>query len=264
MSDVVVSFIGRGRLSADPSGRRYLQTIYRFPDGSEEEAAFFGAAFLRWLEKRDFRLQRWIVMGTSQSMWDALYEALPFEARERLLEESLDLWQKVFEAKERGEADQEIVNRWEAALRRYLPNLDLRLRVVGAANSEESQMCMWEELMRAVDEGDRVLLDITHGFRHQPALTAFMLVLLKWLKNIEGFELYYGAFEMAKEGDPCPVLRLSTCNLLTQVAEALAIFRTTGNFAQLAEVLPLDEHREEGGEGGSLCRRDKPASKKRC
>ena len=241
MARVAVSFIGRGRLAQPPSERRYVTATYRFPDGSKEEAAFFGAAFLRWLERKGEKPQRWLVMGTSQSMWDALYEALPSEAQDRLMDENVNLWQRVFEAKERGEADQALIGQWESALRKFLPDLDLRLRVVGAADSEESQMRMWQELMDAVDEGDRIFLDITHGFRHQPALAAFMVVLLRWLKSIEGFELYYGALEMAQSQEgPCPVLHLSLCDLLARTAEAMAVFRTTGNFAPLAEILPLD------------------------
>ncbi|HIE08950.1 MAG TPA: TIGR02221 family CRISPR-associated protein [Armatimonadetes bacterium] len=238
---VAVSFIGVGRLSEDPSKRGYLRTVYQFPDGSREEATFFGAAFLRWLERKNLKPQRWLVMGTSRSMWDALYGVLPSEAQERLLDENGDLWQEVFQAKEEGKANQAIIDRWEAVLRGYLHNLDLRLRVVGAAESEDSQMRMWQELASAVEEGARVFLDITHGFRHQPALAAFMMIFLRWLKGIEDFELFYGAFEMAKGKDaPCPVIHLSLCNLLARAAEAMAIFRTTGNFAPLADILPLD------------------------
>lgn len=73
---------------------------------------------------------------------------------------------------------------------------------------------MWETfkiIAQYVDEGDRVIFDITHGLRSLPFLVFLFAAYLKSAKNVTIAAVYYGAFELgdSKNNVPAPVIDLS-------------------------------------------------------
>lgn len=240
---VLVSFIGRGQQPSDPvtggaSRSGYVRTRYRFPaDGSGaphiETASVFGAALLRWLRRQGQGVTTWLVLGTSGSMWADLVEAVE-DMTNDAVEES---WQEVAQAGEESRVDAQLLARWQSALQPLLAPTSLALRLVDPKGTGED---MWEALYQTIPRGSKVILDITHAFRHQPVLASFMIVALRWLLELQGVDLYYGALRMS--GPPegtTPVYRLSLCNRLFEAAEALATFRHTGDYVPLARQIEL-------------------------
>jgi len=155
----------------------------------------------------------------------------------------LPLWDRV-DGEVRSDATTEAtLAEWGRALSAVPDQPEFHLRLVEAGETDESQRAIWRAVDSVVGEGDEVLLDITHGFRHLPVLTAFMVMLLRWTKRVRGVDLYYGALEMRRENEAgVPVLRLPLCNELLAVTEAAATYRTTGDVALLADRSPLDDH----------------------
>ncbi len=90
-----------------------------------------------------------------------------------------------------------------------------------------------------IPERNRVVFDISHGFRHQPVIASFVISLMRWTHSIKSVEFYSGVFE-ARQGDIAPVVKLPICQELLEATEAMAILEVTGNYQPLADHLGMD------------------------
>jgi hypothetical protein len=81
MPTTVVSFLGTGqKVSPQDARSGYRTTTYRFtrPDGGEflQTTSLFGTALIRFLQHAGTEIDRWIVLGTSASLWSELNQVL--------------------------------------------------------------------------------------------------------------------------------------------------------------------------------------------
>jgi CRISPR-associated Csx2 family protein len=105
-------------------------------------------------------------------------------------------------------------------------------------NTEE----MWETfklITQYVDEGDRVIFDITHGLRSLPFLVFLFAAYLKAAKNVTIEAIYYGALELGNknEGIPAPVIDLSEFVSMIDWLTATTRFVEIGDGQALASLL---------------------------
>lgn len=249
MSKVLAGFIGRGRTATIDeqemgiaSRAGYVRTTYAFENEGEFPAneittSLFSSALLQRLEELGSASHLWLVMGTAQSNWADLIEAVPEDRQDDLLE----IFDKVSIGVKQGNVDQELLDEWQSELSRCLSPLKVVCSLVGSCDTRESQLKVWEALDLCVPDKAHIVMDITHGFRHQPVVATFMLMLLRWLKEVKSVELYYGAFEMKGNLPSCPVLKLDLCNELLEVTEAIATYQNTGNYQPIGELLSTDK-----------------------
>ncbi|NMC21918.1 MAG: TIGR02221 family CRISPR-associated protein [Thermogutta sp.] len=238
MSTTVVSFLGTGQ-RATPNDPRseYRTTTYRFtvPDGREflYRTSLFGTALIRFLRETGTQIDRWIVLGSSASLWSELNQVLPDPGE--VLEEYCRIDARVAEKN----VDEEALSRWQASLNAHAAPLDLRLRLTGEALAMESQQQIARALFENIPRGNEVVFDVSHGFRHQPIIAGFMISLMRWTHRIQRLSFYSGVFE-ARQGDVAPVLALPICQELVDATEAAAILDVTGNYERVARCLGLD------------------------
>lgn len=245
MAIVLVGFLGKGRQATNVSEGKYTgyqTTAYKFPMESDHQsqeypASLFGTALLKRLKDMGRKVDRWVVLGTAQAMWDALIEILPDEKQYELLEH-LEEISTILKA---GTFTQKDLENWQEQLNHRLLEEKLFCRMVGAADSNDSQQAIWKALSDVIANGDEIVVDITNGFRHQPVLLMLMVMLLRWLRKLKQVDLYYGAFELKEGNNTCPVLKLPLCNQLLQSSEAVATLLHTGNYLPLGETLPLTQ-----------------------
>jgi cell division protein DivIC len=202
---VLVSFIGKGQSGGSSSG--YRTTQYTFPDGWQSyELSVFGIALLTYYEQHLRQpVDRWLVLGSPQSNWDALLEAVPEDQWDSALNQVYEKIRDAVKAEEQspcatgiGQLTQPLLDAWGDALSERLRPMVVKCQLVGWCEAPTSQLQMWRVLSQEVPEGSELVLDTTHSFRHQPMLLAPMVVLLGMLKNLSGVELYYGALDMDK------------------------------------------------------------------
>ena len=108
---------------------------------------------------------------------------------------------------------------------------------------------MWETfkiITQHVDEGDRVIFDITHGLRSLPFLVFLFAAYLKAAKSVTIAAIYYGAFELgdSKNNVPAPVIDLSEFVSMIDWITATDQFIQTGDARQLSELLNPDGNAE--------------------
>lgn len=239
MPTTVVSFLGTGQKIAPNEQRSaYRTTTYRFmlPDGQEffQTTSVFGAALINFLLKTGANLDRWIVLGTSASLWSELHRVLP---NPQVIPEAA-YWD-IDERVNAGTVDQNTLRNWEHTLNAHSPPVALRLCWTGKALTKESQDAIAQALFDHIPPGNDVVFDISHGFRHQPVIASFIISLMRWTHNIKSVQFFSGVYE-ARRGEIAPVLELSICQRLMEFTEAAAILRISGNYEPAARVLGLD------------------------
>jgi CRISPR-associated Csx2 family protein len=236
---VLVSFIGKGQSGGSSSG--YRTTQYTFPDGWQSyELSVFGIALLTYYEAHLRRsIDKWLVLGSPQSNWDALLEAVPDQLRDDALSRRHKTVRTAVKAEEDsssasgiGQLTQPLLDEWGDALSERLHPMAVQCQLVGWCEAHESQLQMWRVLSQEVPEGSELVLDTTHGFRHQPMLLAPMVVLLGMLKNLSGVELYYGALDMDKR-----VLKLDLFPELLEYIQHVSVLQTSGDYEPLGKAL---------------------------
>ncbi|MDI9635365.1 TIGR02221 family CRISPR-associated protein [Kamptonema cortianum] len=101
---------------------------------------------------------------------------------------------------------------------------------------------MWDtfrNVTKYVNEGDRVIFDITHGLRSLPFLVFLFAAYLKSAKNVEIQAIYYGAFELGDTNKnlPAPVIDLSEFVSMIDWITATTRFVEIGDGQALANLL---------------------------
>lgn len=115
---------------------------------------------------------------------------------------------------------------------------DDRIRSVDIVDGKDNES-MWEIFQTVVDhvqEGETVIFDITHSFRSLPFLAFLFIAYLKSAKNVTIEAVYYGAFEMQKDG-VTPILDLTEFVTMLDWLTATEQFIQTGNARRLSVLL---------------------------
>ena len=105
----------------------------------------------------------------------------------------------------------------------------------------ENEDQLWEifnTVVGEIQDGDRVLFDITHGFRSLPFLTFLALAYVRNVKSdVEIERVGYGAYEAVGYNSPKPVFDLTPFIGLLDWMGAVAVFQQTGNAQKIAELV---------------------------
>lgn len=219
---VLVSTLGRARL--DPR-TGYKMARYRFDSNSVQETPFLGLA-LRGICQPD----RMMVLGTTGSMWDVLIE---HHAEDGSLE---DKRIELMEAVQKESVDAALLNAVTPLVEQRL-GIPTKLVLIPYAKTLEEQVEILRILATEIKNGEQVILDVTHGFRHLPMLS---LVAGHYLERVKGNkieDIYYGALEMTSPEGETPVLKLTGLLRLMDWIEALAAYDKDGDYGVFADLL---------------------------
>lgn len=202
---VLVSFIGKGALAPANEPRTYTgyrSACYAFsdPEYTSEETSLFGNALI-WYMRDVLRtpVERWLVLGSPQSNWDALIETVPSEEREDPeISKTRSELEKAIREEERNpspegsnKVTQSLLDEWSLILSNKLSPLRVECYLVGWSETTRQQIGMWQVLNSRLDRVSELVLDVTHGFRHQPMLLAAMVVLLSYTRGFGKVSFYY-------------------------------------------------------------------------
>ncbi|MBM7582851.1 cell division protein DivIC [Caldicoprobacter guelmensis] len=234
---VLISLIGKGKVEENG----YRKAGYYFKETEEVVyTSFFGAALYKVLKKLGYRINQWLVFGTRHSNWSELVSALDDNDDNREdLDGLIEWYLKVYQEEQKGISN-EMLSKWEALLSGKIPGV--RLLAVDPLDYEVYINTMLKEFR---DEKCKVVLDITHAYRHMPVIIAFSMMVLKYIKNICGVTVYYGALDMGKfvddlPAESVPVLRIDLINELVSIAESLATFNNSGYFVDLLSLIGIE------------------------
>lgn len=217
--DTLISFLGKGVADRNTGYRR---ATYRFDPAVAHTVPYFGLALREYLKPR-----RMVLIGTSGSMWDVFFD------------QQTELDENLIEAVAKEAVNQDMLPRHEKLLSQKL-GCTVECRLIPYARNPEEQVEVLLALAKLLQPKERVVLDVTHGFRHLPMLA---LVAARYLEHVVGVkvgEIYYGALEMTVSNGDTPVLRLGSMLRMMDWVEGLAKYEKDGDYGVFASLLKED------------------------
>jgi CRISPR-associated Csx2 family protein len=233
MAVTLISFLGRGPYAPDGKRKQYFRVQYQFDDWTSSKVAFFLHAALEWLRhNKTTGPDRLVVLGTPGSMWDELLLALCTGQQQRTEELALHLTDRVdAQAIARDDLD-----RLEKELTDVL-GIEVRAGLVPPGQTQQEQAQILDTLQRHVDPDGRLILDVTHGYRHQPMLALGAAILLSRLRGVKIEEILYGGIELRPGDEPKPVVRLRWLLDLFDWADSIRQLHVGGRLRALTSVI---------------------------
>lgn len=229
MAHTLISFLGRV-----PKGvTGYRTTRYSFEGTPGEPTAFIGWSLHRWLLP-----DRLVILGTAGSMWDHLFET-DIDLGAVAEDERLALQ----EATETRTVSAALLAPLAPLLAQWL-GCELRLALIPYCRDENEQLDLLAIMAAHVEQGDRVSLDVTHGFRHLPMLALLSVMHLRVVRAAQIQGIYYGAFD--PDTSAAPVIDLSGLMRIADWLNALNTYDKDGDYGVFAELL--------GPAGGQLAK----------
>lgn len=217
--DTLISFLGKG-VADRKTG--YRQATYRFDAAVAHTVPYFGLALREYVKPR-----RMVFIGTAGSMWDVFFD------------QQTELDERLIEAVAKEAVNQDMLLRHEQLLSQKL-GCTVECRLIPYARNPEEQVEVLLSLAKLLQPKERVVLDVTHGFRHLPMLA---LVAARYLEHVVGVsveEIYYGAIEMMANNGEAPVLRLGSMLRMMDWVEGLAKYEKDGDYGVFASLLEED------------------------
>ncbi len=219
----LISLIGKSK--ADPK-TGYRKAHYSFEPNFSRTVSFFGLALLDYAKP-----ERLILAGTAGSMWDVFFEHQQTDDEATLA---------LMDAVEKEAVTAPMLAIHEQRLSEKL-GIPVQCLLISYARDEAEQSTILNDLAEHLVQGESIILDVTHGFRHLPMLALVAARYLARVRGVQVQEVYYGAHEMTdKATEQTPVLRLSAMLHMLDWVDALAVYEHSGNYGIFAPLLQQD------------------------
>ncbi|MCS6918578.1 MAG: TIGR02221 family CRISPR-associated protein [Fimbriimonadales bacterium] len=125
----------------------------------------------------------------------------------------------------------------KAAIEGLMPAENIHEVRIPDGKSEQELWQLFGAVTDVVSAGDRVVIDVTHGFRSLPMLTLLAIAYLRQAKGVQVERILYGAFEAKDAQGVAPTFDLTPFVSLFDWLTAAKIFMTTGDGRELAELM---------------------------
>lgn len=225
----LITFVG-----ANP----YNPAVYAFePDSTAplrmRETRLFSHALIEYLRMQDWEPEEVVVFGTRNSLWSLLYELVDQQ------DEHLQALVTLSESEKGKGVDELELEELREALNESFGAI-FKLKVLPEGMQITNSERLFEFIAESSQEGDEVVLDITHGFRSFGLVALLSAYIIRRMKDVNLKGVYYGH----KEGSAHFGLSLELTRL-ADWAEALAQFRETGEMLGLVRVLQKEPKGED-------------------
>lgn len=221
MANTLITFLGR----VSKTEGRYRTTRYDFGDGRLSEPV----AFLGWPLTERLNPDRLVILGTTGSMWDHLFEVdqdLGHQwERERLA---------LIEATARGTVSSQDLTQLEPLLSGHF-RPEVKLRLIPYCRNESEQVELLRSLADHVSAGDKVHIDITHGFRTLPMVSVMAALYLRRVRSVEIAGIWYGFYD--PDAKKATVHDLKGLLHIADWLEALAIYDRSGDYGAFVDLV---------------------------
>ena len=221
MNHTLVTFLGKSRESKDTG---YRKTVYRFPDETKDETAFFGLALSRYIKPDTI-----VILGTCSSQWGVLVEHLAEEG------EAEDARRRLLKAEADGAVTRPLLDDVAPLMKRSI-GCDVHPRLIPFGEDADEQYDILGAIADAVPKNGTASFDLTHGFRHLGMVGFLSAFMLERVRNLSVRDLWYGALDMTRDG-VTPVLKLDGLTRVRRWIDALDRFDATGDYGVFAQLL---------------------------
>ena len=189
MSKILISFIGTGNLLPDGRAQRdYRKALYKL--GDEEVETSFVAYALKQFVKPD----KLFLIGTPHSMWEEVYRSFCDHPDD-------NVWAELGEWCEKANKDTPVEimphkGDIEAAIGKGSKIFPIRYGINEAQIQENIDIILG--LRAYLEDGDEIVVDITHSFRSLPLLIMQLILYLKQISapKVTVSHVYYGMLDV--------------------------------------------------------------------
>lgn len=228
---ILITFLGIGQLdkSANADGR-YRAAKYKIED------QYYETSFVASALAQHYKVDKLIFIGTMKSMWDEVYAHFSKKHIDEKYYESL------FDLRQNSNSDTEPNSSFFVELERILGNHSKVIPVKYGLNVDELQFNLNQilQINNHLDDGDEVLIDITHSFRSLSVTVTTTLMYLRDVssKHLKVSGLYYGMLDIIGELGYAPVVDLKYLDEMQQWIKGAFAFTNYGDINPLAALLP--------------------------
>ncbi|GAB4292176.1 MAG: hypothetical protein Kow0068_17420 [Marinilabiliales bacterium] len=117
---------------------------------------------------------------------------------------------------------------------------DVKPVIVDDGNNEKEIWDIFNKLYEEIRTGDKLYIDITHGFRYLPMMFIVFVNYCKVLKNVEVVRITYGNFE-ARTNSYAPIIDITTFSQLQDWTNAANLFVNHGSTKMISDLIDYDE-----------------------
>jgi len=164
MTNIYLSFLGLGQFKEDSKAYEYTPTVYKLNERESAKTQFVQAAEIELLASDCF--DKVIIVSTQRS-YDTHFETL----KQGLMDVGV-IENKIFNVQ------------------------------IGDAMTPKSQWEGFEKILYHINKGDRLTIDLTHGYRASSIILSAAINFLQKAKGIQLMAVYYGAFEANRQLAP--------------------------------------------------------------
>lgn len=239
MSKVLISFIGTGKKSRDGKAEReYVKATYKLAE-KEMSTPFIAKALKEFVEP-----DKIFLIGTPHSMWEDVYRSFADHPDD-------DVWTEIGDWCEKANEDTPAEG---------LPHKEAIEQAIGDGSRiflirygiDEEQIQQNINIILGMrnflNNGDEIIVDITHSFRSLPLLIMQLILYLKQIDSpkVKVSHVYYGMLEVSQKQGHAPVVDISSMISLSDWITAAFTFKLNGSSKQAAALL-----KNEGGESAA-------------
>ncbi len=242
MKLTLISFLGNPPPKRQGGERTYTLANYRFPgETGIHQGHEFAGALLAHLRGSGNAPSRMLICGTFTSNW----YALAMDSLDAGDVSYAGLLERLKQRTDTGaDTSAEDLSQLAQAMSTSL-SLEVRMLPIGFCHTQAEQLEVVRWLSDHVDRGSRLVLDITHGFRHLPLIGFAAARYLELVRGCVIESVAYGMFA-ASAHDPTlgasvtPVVDLQGMLRIIQVGEGFAAHESSGLLGPMAKVLVTD------------------------
>lgn len=241
MAKVLISFVGTGRpsLIEGKTIREYRKAKYSIDGVNLGESTFVASILYDYLN-----IDSLILIGTSKSMWEEVYNYFSFKNNIPINE---DYYLKLAEMMD-SSSHSTAINSIDLSQVNTILGEGSKAVIIPYGLNREEQIEIFRIIANALDDslnvGDEIVLDITHSFRSLPLFSTSVINYLREVhgKKIKFSRVYYGMLDAISEfNGVAPIIDISSTLDLNQWTTAAHSFKEYGKGYLLADLLGEDE-----------------------
>lgn len=230
---VLISFLGTGPLETKDPNRTYKTANYHLGDTDLGKYPFVSAAM-----KKHYAIDKVLLVGTVHSMWEEVYRWYSLDKQMPIND---DIYLEIAETCEKSNHTSPLSIPHKEAIEEALGKGSKVLLIKYGINEDEikENINIILGLQQYLDEGDELIVDVTHSFRSLPL---FMMNLIVYLQNVSSkrikiSHIHYGMLEVIRELGYAPIIDLRSMLDVNDWITGAYAFSMFGNTYKISSLL---------------------------
>lgn len=232
MSKILISFLGTGPRVGGMADREYKDALYKLGDNIER-TEYVAKALTTFIHP-----DKIFLVGTAHSMWEKIYEDYAPDSNNKIqIWDEIDKWCRASNLQTTLKEEMPHKKEIETALGAGSKIFLIRYGLDDEQIRENINVILG--IREYLQDGDEIVVDITHSFRSLPMLIMQLILYLKQIQSpkVNVSHVYYGMFEGKDKQGYTPIVDLRSIIDLSDWITSAYAFKLTGNASMICELI---------------------------